>query len=47
MLSGKQYNFGAEVFSDVSVFSLFLVSEKYSEFMFRLCHEILLIYSIL
>lgn len=29
MLSGKQYNFGAEAFSDVSVFSLFQISEKY------------------
>lgn len=30
MLSGKQYNFGSEAFSDVSGFSFILVSEKYS-----------------
>lgn len=30
MLSGKQYNFSSEAFSDVSVFSFILVSEKYS-----------------
>lgn len=29
MLSGKQYNFGSEAFSDVSVFALFMISEKY------------------
>lgn len=47
MLSGKQYNFGAEAFSDVSVFSLLLIPEKYSAFLLRLCHDMLLVDSML